>query len=411
MPVTAKLLFVAHVLPFPENTGTKIRLANLLRAACAAGPVKFIGFIDQGPAHDPENEEGVRQLLALCPDAELIPRRHAWWPDVERDSLKWTLKHYVLASGAFVFREFACDALVDAVRRHAADAEVIWVERLWIAHHLRDLGHKIIVDLDDIESVKIGRRMKGWKLTAPVLAAWYDWWKTRRAERKALEVFQRAAVCSEEDTQFWPGQRDRVWVVPNGFNDELLDLPLPEIDVPRVIFVGTLAYWPNVEGVLMFAKKAMPLLLERFPALEFWIVGRGPIEEVLALDNGGNIRVFGDVPDVVEYVRQCSVSIVPLRVGGGTRLKILESIGAGVPVITTTVGVEGIALQPEKHYLLAHGPQEFSAGVTRLLEEPALGRAQVESARKVIAERYTWRAIREDLARRLRGFMGTASAP
>lgn len=400
------MLFVAHVLPFPENTGTKIRLANLLRAACAAGPVKFIGFIDQGPAHDVENEEGVRQLRELCPDAELIPRRHAWWPDVERDSLKWALRNYVFAPGAFVFREFSCAPLVEAVRKHAHDAAVIWVERLWIAHHLREFGHKMIVDLDDIESVKIGRRMQGWKLSAPVLAAWYDWWKTRRTERKALEAFQRAVVCSEEDTQFWPGQRDKVWVVPNGFNDDLLKLPIPANSVPRVIFVGTLAYWPNVEGVLMFARKVMPSLLARFPALEFWIVGRGPLDEVLALDNGGNIRVFGDVPDVVEYLRQCSVSIVPLRVGGGTRLKILESIGAGVPVITTAVGVEGISLEAEKHYLLAHGPQEFGAAVTRLLKAPALGRAQVESAREVIAGRYTWRAIREELTGFLRAFRG-----
>lgn len=405
--MTARLLFVAHVLPFPENTGTKIRLANLLRAALAAGPVKFIGFIDQGPDHDVDNTEGVRQLLALCPDAVLIRREHAWWPDVARDSLAWAVKNYVLSKGAFVFREFACGPLVEAVRQHAQDADVIWVERMWIAHHLREFGHKVIVDLDDIESVKIARRMKGWKLTLPVLAAWYDWWKTQRAERQVLNVFQRAVVCSEEDTHFWPRQRDRVWVIPNGFNEDLLQLPLPESATPRVIFVGTLAYWPNVEGVLMFAKKAMPLLLERFPNLEFWVVGRSPMEEVKALDNGGNIRVFADVPDVVTYLRQGSVSIVPLRVGGGTRLKILESIGAGVPVITTAVGVEGIALEPERHYLMAHGPQEFAAAVTRLLDNPTLGAKQVEAAREVIARRYTWRAIQDDLTTRLREFLAS----
>lgn len=194
--------------------------------------------------------------------------------------------------------------------------------------------------------------------------------------------------------------------MPNGFNDELLKLPISESSVPRVIFVGTLAYWPNVEGVLVFARKVMPSLLERFPALEFWIVGRGPLDDMLALGNGGNIRVFGNVPDVVEYLRQCSVSIVPLRVGGGTRLKILEFIGAGIPVITTAVGVEDISLEAEKHYLLAHGPQEFGAAVSRLLEAPALGRAQVESAREAIARRYTWRAIRGELFDRLRAFRG-----
>jgi len=112
---------------------------------------------------------------------------------------------------------------------------------------------------------------------------------------------------------------------------------------------------------------------------------------------------------VVEYVRQCSVSIVPVRIGGGTRLKILESLAAGVPVITTTVGVEGIELSPEQHYLLADNPDEFVAQTVRLLENPALGQRQVREGREAIARKYSWRAIREALADQLRQFrLGSA---
>jgi glycosyltransferase involved in cell wall biosynthesis len=202
-----------------------------------------------------------------------------------------------------------------------------------------------------------------------------------------------------------------LWVIPNGFNDELLALPLPEIDVPRVIFVGTLKYWPNAEAVIMFVRSILPRLLARHPALEFWIVGRSPVDEVLALDNGSSVRVFADVPDVIDYVRQAAVSVVPLRVGGGTRLKILESIGAGVPVVSTPVGIEGIDLQPETHFLQAVTPADFADQVSRLIDDPQLRKQQVIAARGEIARRYGWGAIRRDVTAKLLALRGAGAAP
>ena len=406
----ARMLFVAPTLPFPANTGFKIRLANLLQAACAQGPVKFIGYVDTDPRYQMETEEGIRQLREICPDMVLIPQGdEGRWPAFEHDSLRWTLKRYLFARGAFIYRDYACDALIREVRKHAPSAEVIWVARLWIAQKLHEFGRKIIVDLDDLESVKIARRMQGWRLSLPVLAARYDEWKTRRTERKALEVFGRVVVCSETDALAWREGGDRVWVVPNGFDEALLDLPLPAPGPARAIFTGALFYWPNTEAALAFARKVMPRILERRPEFEFWIVGRSPPPEILALDNGGNIRVFADVPEVPPYLREATVSVVPLRIGGGTRLKILESLAAGVPVITTTVGVEGIELTPERHYLLANTPDEFVAQIVRLLDAPDLGQRQVLEGREAIARKYSWRSIREALADRLREFrLGSA---
>jgi glycosyltransferase involved in cell wall biosynthesis len=409
------ILFVGHVLPFPENTGTKIRLANLLRAASEVGPVQFVGYWDDGPPEDPENTRGIAALRALSPDAVILKRDLPWWPDLKRDDLHWAFEHYVRRSGAFVFREYACESLVREVRRLARDADVIWVERLWMAEHLPELADRIIVDIDDLESIKLKRKMQSWKLTLPVLAAWYDCWKTARTERAAARKYLRSIICSEGDLAFWgtptPRTKERLWVIPNGFNDELLALPLPEIDVPRVIFVGTLKYWPNAEAVIMFVRSILPRLLARHPALEFWIVGRSPVDEVLALDNGSSVRVFADVPDVIDYVRQAAVSVVPLRVGGGTRLKILESIGAGVPVVSTPVGIEGIDLQPETHFLQAVTPADFADQVSRLIDDPQLRKQQVIAARGEIARRYGWGAIRRDVTAKLLALRGAGAAP
>jgi glycosyltransferase involved in cell wall biosynthesis len=406
------MLFVAPTLPFPANTGFKIRLANLLKAACAQGPVKFIGYVDMDPRNAGDTEAGIRELRETCPDMVLIPQgEEGQWPAFEHDSLRWALRHYLGRRGAFIYREYACDTLLREVRKHAPAADVIWVARLYIAHRLREFGSRIVVDLDDLESVKIARRMKGWKLSLPVLAARYDQWKTRRTEQAALGAFGRLVVCSEHDALAWRGGRDKVWIVPNGFDEALLSLPLPPAGPPRVIFTGALFYWPNTEAALFFVRKVMPQLLARQPTLEFWIVGRSPPAEVRALDDGKTIRVFADVAEVPPYLRQAAVSVVPLRVGGGTRLKILESLAAGVPVVTTSVGVEGIALEPDRHFLLANTPDEFVAQILRLLENPSLGHRQVLEAREAIAQRYTWRSIRDALSAQLRDFrLRSASA-
>ncbi len=416
--MSVRLLFVSPIVPFPEQRGgMNQRIANLLRAACARGPVQFVGYSAGGPPDDPENLAGIAELRTLCPDAVLIPRDQHWWPTVSRDSLWWCLRHYVFAPGPFLFRTYDAAALVREVRRLAPQADLIWVERLWIAWHLPELAHRMVLDLDDLESVKTARRMQGWRKTPATLAAWFDWWKLRRAERAARKRHHRTVVCSAADLALWPEARsgdsardEKIWIVPNGFDDRLLALPLPEVTAPRIIFVGTLHYWPNTEAVLRFTRRILPLVQARCPEVEFWIVGLGPAAEIRALDNGGSIRVFPDVPDVITYVRQAAVSVVPLRIGGGTRLKILESIAAGVPVVSSSVGVEGIDLEPETHYLRADEPTLFAEQVCRLLLDPALRTRQVNLAREAIAACYSWQAIRADVSRALSTLPAPAEA-
>jgi glycosyltransferase involved in cell wall biosynthesis len=176
-----------------------------------------------------------------------------------------------------------------------------------------------------------------------------------------------------------------------------------------VIFVGTLHYWPNTEAVLRFTKKILPLIRAKCPTVEFWIVGLGPAQEILDLDDGKAVRVFPDVPEVIDYVREAAVSVVPLRIGGGTRLKILESLAAGVPVVSTTVGVEGIALVPDTHLFVADEPQDFANRVCRLLGDPTLREQQVSAARSAIASEYSWSSIRERVGQKLASLASSLS--
>ncbi|TMK80581.1 MAG: glycosyltransferase [Actinobacteria bacterium] len=165
----------------------------------------------------------------------------------------------------------------------------------------------------------------------------------------------------------------------------------------RVVFVGAMDYNTNIDAVAHFAADIWPRVRERVPELSFTIVGRNPAPEVIALEGQPGIEVSGTVADVRPYYREASVVIVPLRLGSGTRLKILEAMAAGVPVVSTTLGAEGLAARPGEEILIADTPADTVEAIVRLRRSPELRQALREQGRKLAVSRYEWRVIGERL--------------
>lgn len=168
----------------------------------------------------------------------------------------------------------------------------------------------------------------------------------------------------------------------------------PEAAVPPaadLAFVGSMDWLPNLDGVLYFVREVLPLIRRRRPDCSLTVVGRSPSAEVLAL--GGNdprIHITGTVPDVRPYLWGSQVSIVPLRIGGGTRLKIYESMAARVPVVSTTVGAEGLEVHPGEDIAIADSPELFAARCVELLERPSERRRLAEAAWQLVSSRFSW---------------------
>jgi glycosyltransferase involved in cell wall biosynthesis len=230
--------------------------------------------------------------------------------------------------------------------------------------------------------------------------------KMLRYERAAVSKFHHVIAVSESDrslmTQWVDG--DRVTVVPTGVDlaeyrpDPANSNSDPNASAPLITFVGAMDWEPNVDGVEYFCAEVWPSIKDEVPQARFRIVGRNPgsrVQKWAAID--ASIEVTGRVPSVVDHLRQSAVVIVPLRIGGGTRLKIYEAMAAGRAVVSTTIGAEGLDVHHGLDITLADDARSFAQAVIALLRDPEL-RRRYQTAAAETAARYDWPAIGQRFA-------------
>jgi glycosyltransferase involved in cell wall biosynthesis len=156
---------------------------------------------------------------------------------------------------------------------------------------------------------------------------------------------------------------------------------------------------PNVDAALWFARDIWPLIRAARPATTWGIVGKAPHSRLAPLREDPSITIVGQVPEMPPYLVAAGVYVIPLRMGGGTRFKLLEAMAAGTPVVSTTVGAEGVPVRSGHELLLADEPAEFAAAVLRLLDDPGLGRRLAAAARRLVTQQFDWRVVLDDLER------------
>jgi glycosyltransferase involved in cell wall biosynthesis len=174
--------------------------------------------------------------------------------------------------------------------------------------------------------------------------------------------------------------------------------PSSDTDGRTLLFCGHLSYPPNVDGLEFFVGQILPEIRSEIPDVRLLIVGRTPGPRIRALHDGGAIRVEADVPSVADYYRKATVAIVPLRFGGGTRLKIPEAWSLGVPVVSTAFGCEGLGAVDGEHLLIADRPREFARACVALLRTPALRQRLAARGRELAWREYRWETIGARLA-------------
>jgi glycosyltransferase involved in cell wall biosynthesis len=184
-------------------------------------------------------------------------------------------------------------------------------------------------------------------------------------------------------------------VVPNGVaTADIGPAAGPPPEPATLVFTGTMAYPPNREAALWFAARVWPRVVERRPDARLLVVGRDPTDDVRALAAADErIEVTGGVPLVMPYYERAGVVVAPVRSGGGTRLKVLEALASARPLVSTSVGCEGIDVTPGEHLLVEDDPQRFADAVVALIEDPARARALGEAGRERAVERYDWSAL------------------
>ena len=289
-------------------------------------------------------------------------------------------------------KNFTPDYIIIEHTRHAAT--LLFARKLWPKS-------KIIANSHNVESVLLRQNARPDRKTAAYLKRVEDY------ERTTLSRFDLLWTCSDDDLLKYQKicvKPKKLSVLPNGV--DLRQFAIPErrelAEKPTILFTGTLCYEPNIQGIQWFYSFVWPLIKSRVPGVRLHLVGLYPTEEILSLANlDKDISIFPNVPDVQPYLSRSHAGICPLLSGSGTRLKILEAFGAGLPMVSTRIGAEGICAENSTHILIADDAIQFVNGVAYLLENPEEAYRMRASARKLAEERYDWEIIVKNAARDL----------
>jgi glycosyltransferase involved in cell wall biosynthesis len=375
---------------YPPTAGNRIRILSLLVRLAQRHRITYV-FREAGEADEAEQtrtyllDHGIETVVVHDPlPSKKGPRFYARLAA----NLFSPLPYSVVLHESSLLRH--------AVAQHAARqrAELCQVEWFPHAHGLRQLtGAPSIVIAHDIVSVLWQRHHEA--ETNP-LKRWYireQWRKFERFERQIYTEADRVVAVSPEDARLL---RERmgvtaVDVVDNGVDNNYFAAVAGEPQRGRILFLGTLESRPNLDGVRQMLDRVFPAVRAREPSARLCIVGRNPppwlYQRVHRMER---VELHGSVADVRPYMGLSDVMAVPLRIGGGSRIKILEALAAGLPVVSTRVGIEGLCLTACEHLAVVEDVEGMAAALVEMIRNPAKARTMVDAGRRVVRERYDW---------------------
>lgn len=382
-----RILFIVDYLPYPPISGGRIRVYNLIRRIAQQNQVSLVGFLA-----NPDQAEDVAHLRQFCHRVETatLHRRHplAQLPGL----LNYALTDKPLEFNFLHSEEFTCK-----IRQLIAseDFDIVQIETERMALYMeaipQDARCKKTLMLYDVAFEQSKRIFHFQRQLTSKVRTFLHSQALRRWEPRYLERFDRCITVSQVDRRLLRSVNPRlqVDVVPNGVDTRAYQ-PLPQGSTrPSLLFIGNMSYPPCIDAAFYLCREIFPRIREMVSDVEMWIVGADPPPEVMQL-GGNGVYVTGRVDDVVPYYKRSTVCVVPLRAGGGTRLKILEAMALGRPVVSTTMGCEGLDVVDGQDLLMADSPGEFAEKTVQLFTDPALRRRITDHARQLVVSRYDW---------------------
>ena len=395
-----RILVLTPQFPYPPQQGTTMRNYNLIAGLARRHEVHLLSFGEPAESRGTPLHDVCRSVQAVPP-----PQR----------SMNQRLRGLFFSRLPDMAQRLPSDEMRTALAAtlDRENPDVVEVEGIELAQYLfqvadgrRGQEHPLLV-FDD-HNAEYVLQQRAFETDARQVGRWVgaaysfvQWQRLRGYERRACQAADRVVAVSETDAEVLrklvPGLDPAV--VPNGVDMDFYTAPFPPLAAETgpgeedVVFTAKMDFRPNVDAVLWFAQEVLPLIRREAPATRFWVVGRDPHPRLAPLAHDPAIVLTGWVEDIRPYIAGATVYVIPLRIGGGTRLKVLEAMAMGKAIVSTALGCEGFDLVPNQELVIADTPAESAAAVLALLRDPDRREQLGRSAHHFAASKYDWQII------------------
>lgn len=391
-----RVLFLSQIIPYPPHGGVLQRGYHILRQLGQRADVHLLAFLHPDELPTPEAvEESRHALLATCRNVEFFPL----WAKSSAVSRAAALAAGLASSRPFstvAHRSAAFQARVDALLASGA-FDAVHVDTIALNRFLRIRPSiPAMLTHHNIESMLLERRAAVETRPAQRWILARESRKLASYERVVAPAYDVNLMMSVVDAQLLAGRAPgaRTAIVPNGVDTTYFTPGDSREETPAVIYTGGMNMLANRDAVMYFLDAIWPSIVDRVPAVRFFAVGQDPPAELRAMARRDpRVVVTGKVPDIRPFVRQAAVYVIPIRVGGGTRLKVLDAMASGKAIVSTSIGCEGIDVAAGTHLEVADAPASFADTTVRLLGDPTERRALGQSARALVERLYAWPVV------------------
>ena len=386
-----KILLTLRQPLFPADTGGKVRSWNIFSRLAKRASIHAVSFA-----------EPVSDAASIC---EMQSVFQSYTPVFWQETKKYSPRFYKelvanqFRSLPYFLAKCSLPDFRTAVEHLLANEQfdLLFCDFLHTAVPLLECTFKPKIVFE--HNVEFQLRKRQWQVEKHPLrriAFGSEWRRTRPLEARVCRLFDQVLTVSEEDRQMIHQEFriDHVSTLPTGVDTDFFHPSANRTRPGRLVFVGSMDWDPNEDGVVWFLENIYPLVRNAAPNASFVVVGRNPSSRLQAIAaKTPSMELTGWVPDVRPYLSQAEVVVVPLRIGGGTRIKIPEAMAMAKAVVSTPIGAEGLPFQDDKQIRIARHPQDFAQTVVQLLENAPLRDAIANAARKEVAVNHSWEAV------------------
>lgn len=396
-----KVLWLSHFIPFPPKGGNLQRSYNLIRELSKAHDVTLLSFNQSNIIGTPELLQAAKEHFSeFCTlaDVLVIPSERS---KIQRAILllKGLLPWRTYTVSWLESKEYA-QKLNDLLSRNHYD--IIHVDTISLAPYARHLENiKVVLNHHNIESAMMLRRAENESNLFRKLYFYQEGIKLQRLEQRICNKFNLNITCSDLDSERLKNTAvvtDCI-SIPNGVDLDYFQPIATKIKPKSLVFAGGLSWYPNLDAMTFFLKSVWPELVKQIPDISLTVIGKNPPAWMLEMQKEySNLRITGFVDDVRPYLAEAQIYICPIKDGGGTKLKVLDALAMGKPLIADAIACEGIEVVNNESVIFASTPADYIEKIKFLIDNPVVGEDLSRNGAQLIKDRYSFQSIGKKMA-------------